>query len=193
MVNLSTVTRVVKQSKPDTYFLKLSSDFGTEQLRHYIRPRQDTDLNITFVAQAIPDEVIYVQMAILALSIILIGIALINMFNTSLLTMREKVRTVGILKTVGMTPAQVMAMANTSAGSLGLFATVLGIPTGLMFTQGLLNVLSAVYGFSDTNVTLGLPYIVYLAPVIVLVSVIGSTIPGRWAAKMSIVQVLRSE
>ncbi|MFL7792791.1 MAG: ABC transporter permease, partial [Anaerolineae bacterium] len=193
MVNLSTVTHVVKQAKPDTYFLKLAPDHNAALLKQYLKPRQDSDLNITFVAQAIPDEVIYVQLAIFALSIILIGIALINVFNTSLLAMREKVRTVGILKTVGMTPAQVMAMANTSAGSLGLFATVLGIPIGLIFTQGLLNILAAAYGFSDTNVTLDLLYIAGLIPAIVLVSVIGSAIPGRWAARVSIVQVLRSE
>jgi putative ABC transport system permease protein len=193
IVNLSTVTRVIKQAEPDTYFLKLVPDHDAAQLKHYLKPRPDSDLNVTFVAQAIPDEVIYVQLAIFALSIILIGIALINVFNTSLLAMREKVRTVGILKTVGMTPAQVMTMANTSAGSLGFFATIVGIPTGLIFTQGLLNALSAVYGFSDTNATLGMLYILCLVPAIALVSIIGSAIPGRWAARVSIVQVLQSE
>jgi putative ABC transport system permease protein len=193
MVNLSTVTRVVKQAEPDTYFLKLAPDLDTEQLKRYIKPRQDTDLDITFVAQAIPDEVIYVQLAIFALSVILIGIALINVFNTSLLAMREKVRTVGILKTVGMTPAQVIAMANTTAGYLGFLAAVLGIPIGLVFTQALLNILSTSYGFSHIRATLSVLYILPLIPLIVLVSVAGSAIPGRWAAKVSIVQVLRSE
>jgi putative ABC transport system permease protein len=193
MVNLSTVTRVLKQAEPNTYFLKLAPDYDPAQLKHYLKPRQDSDLDITFVAQAIPDEVIYVQLAIFALSAILIGIALINVFNTSLLAMQEKVRVVGILKTVGMTPAQVMTMTNTAAGFLGLFAAVLGIPIGLMFTQALLDILSTSYGFSDVHATLGLLYVLSLVPLMVLVSVAGSTIPGRWAAKLPIVQVLRSE
>ena len=193
MVNLSTVTHVVKQAEPDTYSLKLAPDLDSEQLKWYIKSRQDSDLNITFVAQAIPNEVIYVQLAIFALSIILIGIALINVFNTSLLAMREKIRTVGILKTVGMTPTQVMTMVNTSAGYLGFLATVLGTPIGLLLTQALLNILSISYGFSEIHATLGVLHILSLAPLMVLISIAGSTIPGRWAAKMSIVQVLRSE
>jgi putative ABC transport system permease protein len=193
MVSLPSVRRVLKQAEPDAYYLKLSAHASPSQLKHYLEPGPDADLSLTLVQQAVPSDVIYLQLAIFALSGILIGIALINVFNTSMLAMQEKVRMVGVLKTVGMTPAQVVAMVNTTAGFLGLLATGLGIPLGLAFTRGLLTMLSKSYGFGEVNATLSLLYILLLIPLMVLVSMVGSLIPGRKAAKLSIVHVLRNE
>lgn len=74
------------------------------------------------VEEAIPSSVIYLQLAVFILGGILIGIAVVNVFITSLLATQEKLRVVGILKTVGMIPAQVVAMVNPDAGVLGLLA-----------------------------------------------------------------------
>jgi putative ABC transport system permease protein len=133
------------------------------------------------------------QLAIFALAAILIGIALVNVFNTSLLAMQEKVRMIGVLKTVGMTPAQVVAMINSTAGVLGLLATVVGIPLGFLLTRSLMGVLSRSYGFGEVNVALNLLYVLLLIPLMVAVSMVGSLIPGRRAARLSIVKVLRDE
>jgi putative ABC transport system permease protein len=121
------------------------------------------------------------------------GIALINVFNSSLLAVQEKLRTVGILKAIGMTPAQVMTMVGVTAGFLALLAAILGTPIGIMFTGGLMNVLAAGYGFGRVSVTLRGIYIVFLVPVTILISMSGSLIPGRWAAKRPVMSVLRSE
>jgi putative ABC transport system permease protein len=193
MLSLPTVSRFIRYAEPSAYFVKLSPDCNPEQLKQYLKPYRDSDLDIRFVTQIIPDEVVYLQLAIFALSAILIGIALINVFNTSLLATQENLKTIGILKAVGMTPFQVVTMTNTSAGFLGLLAALLGLPMGLMFTRGLLNVLAKTYGFGQVNVTLGMLYVAGLIPLMVLVSMTGSAIPGRWAAKLPIVQVLRSE
>jgi putative ABC transport system permease protein len=193
MVSLPAVARVLKQAEPTTYLLKLAPDCDVTGLKQVLKPRRDSDLGITFIDDMTPDEVIYLRVAILALSIILIGIALVNVFNTSLLAMQEKVRVVGILKTVGMTPAQVAGMTNTAAGMLGLVAVTLGIPLGVLFTRGLLNALASAYGFTTVDVTLHALTVVGLIPLMVLVSMMGSLLPGRWAARMPIVRVLRSE
>ena len=193
MVSLPTITRLQKQAEPRTYYLKLDPDADTAQLKQYLEPRPDADLNLTLVGQAIPGAVFYLQLAIFALAGILILIALINVFNTSLLAMQEKLRTVGVLKTLGMTPAQVVAMVNTTAGLLGLLATGAGIPLGLALTRGVLATLSKTYGFGEVSVALNFLYILLLIPLMVVVSMAGSVIPGRRAARLSIVQVLRNE
>jgi putative ABC transport system permease protein len=130
-------------------------------------------------------------MAIFALAAILIAIALINVFNTSLLAMQEKTRDFGILKTVGMTPAQVMAMVNTSAGCLGFVAALVGVPLGFAITRSLLASLSQTYGFGKVHVALHLGYVGLLIPLAVLVSLAGSIVPARQAARLPIVSVLR--
>jgi putative ABC transport system permease protein len=193
MVNLSSITRAVRHPKPDTYRMKLASDANPTQLKHYLEPRADSDLNFTLVGQAIPGAIFYLQLAILALSSILIGIALVNVFNTSMLAMQEKLRVVGVLKTIGMTPAQVVAMVNTTAAVLGLVATGLGIPLGLAFTRGLLTALGKTRGFGQVNVNFSLLYALLLIPLMVIVSMAGSLIPARKAARVSIVSVLRNE
>jgi putative ABC transport system permease protein len=192
MVSLPTVARRVNHVKPNTYLLKLSPDCDTAQLKRYLEPRPNSDLNLTLLGK-LPDYVSYLRLAVFALSAILIGIALINVFNTSLLAMQEKLRVIGILKVVGMTPAQVLAMTNTTAGFLGLLAALLGIPAGLAFTKGLLDALSGTYGFGEVQVTISYLNILLLPPSMVGISMLGSFIPGWQAARLSIINVLRNE
>jgi putative ABC transport system permease protein len=193
MVSLPTATRWVRALEPDTYFLKLAEDSRTAHLKEYLKHASGGDLNFLLTKQAIPDDIFYLQVAIFALAVILIGIALINVFNTSLLAMQEKTRDIGILKTLGMTPTQVMAMVNTSAGLLGLTAAVVGIPLGFALTKRLLRALSETYGFGQVQVALNLVYVGLLIPVMILVSIAGSVVPSRRAAGLSIVRVLRDE
>lgn len=193
IVSLPTVARFVKEAKPDTYYLKLEPDFDLIQLRQTLTPKPDADLNLVLVEQAIPDSIIYLQAAIFFLSVIVIGIALVNVFNSSLLSVQEKLRTVGVLKTLGMTPAQVVNMINTTAGVLGFLATLAGIPLGLMLTKTLLSMLSDGYGFGEVQVTVKILFILLLIPLVVAMSMLGSLIPGRQAGRLPIVQVLRNE
>jgi putative ABC transport system permease protein len=193
MASLPTVKRTVRHAEPRTYYLKLEPHADTAQLRRYLEPRPDADLSLTLVGQAIPSVVTYLQLAIFGLAAILIGIALVNVFNTSLMAMQEKLRSIGVLKTVGMTPAQVILMINTTAGFLGLLASGIGIPLGQFFTRSMLLILSRTYGFGEVEVTLGVAYVLLLPPLMVGISMLGSSIPGRQAARLAIVDVLRSE
>jgi len=193
MVSLPTAARWAGEVKPTTYFLKLAEDPNVAALKTYLKRNTGDDLNVVLTKQAIPDDVFYLQIAIFVLASILIGIALINVFNTSLLAMQERIRDIGILKTLGMTPGQVAMMGNASSAVLGLIAATLGIPLGFLMTRNLLARLSQSYGFGDVHVALSTVYVGLLIPLMVLVSIAGSAIPVRRAAKLSIVRVLREE
>jgi len=193
MVNLSSVEHIHWEPEPRTYYLKLAPDASSNALKAHLEPREDADLNLTMVGQSLPDTVIYLQLAIFALSAILVGIALINVFNTSLLIVREKLRLIGVLKTVGMTPRQVVAMVCTSTGVLGILATVVGIPLGLIFTQTVLSAVSRGYGFGQVQISIRPTLLLLLLPLMGGISVAGSLIPGLRAARTSIVRVLRYE
>ncbi len=193
IVNFSTLSRLVGGEQPRIYYLKLASGADTDALKRYLEPRAEADLNLTLAGQAIPGVVIYLQLALFVLSGILIGIAFVNVFNTSLLAVQEKLRVIGILKTVGFTPAQVIAMVNTTAGFLGFLASIVGLPLGWIFTRILLTVLSKTYGFGAVEVQFRPLYGIVLPVLMVVVSVSGSYLPGRRAANVAIVQVLRGE
>jgi putative ABC transport system permease protein len=193
MVPNSTLSPWVRHRETETYFLNLADDRRPTELRAYLKARAGDALNLTLVEQALPDAVRYLQLAIYALSGILIGIALVNVFNTTLLAIKEKVRTIGILKSIGMTPSQVMRIVYITAGTLGLFATTAGIPLGFLFTWVLLANIAKTYGFGEVNVTFNIAYAVLLIPFMLLVTVVGSLPPGLRAAQLSIVEVLQDE
>ena len=193
MVNLSSLRRLVKNNDPTTYYLKLSPMADTREIRSYLAPRKDSDISFATVGESIPDSVIYLQAAVFALAGILIVIALANVLIISLLAAQEKMRTVGILKTVGMTPAQVVAMFNTTAASLGGLAVFIGIPIGLSMTKDLLSMMSDSFGFGKISVSLDPTQAVILIPFIVILSIFGSYLPARWAANLFIVRVLRKD
>jgi len=193
MVDLSSLRRLVKNNDPTTYYLKLSPAADIPGLRSYLSPRKDSAISLVTLEEPIPDSVIYLQAAIFALAGILIAIALVNVLIMSLLAAQEKMRTIGILKTVGMTPAQVVVMFNATAASLGTLAVLIGIPMGLFVTRDLLSILSDSFGFGKISVSLDLTQAVILIPFIILVSIFGSYLPARWAANLFIVRVLRKD
>lgn len=193
MAGLSSASGLDRHAVPDTYYLKLAPGADITRLRAYLEPDEESDLSLIMVEEAIPSSVIYLQLAVFMLGGILIGIAVVNVFITSLLAAQEKLRVVGILKTVGMVPAQVVAMINTAAGVLGLLAVLTGIPAGLALTGGMLTALSNVYGFGQVSLSFNGWAVALLVPLVVSVSLLGSTLPARWAAKLSIMRVLREE
>jgi putative ABC transport system permease protein len=193
MVNLSSASGLDRHAIPDVYYLKLSPGVDTVKLRAYLEPNQESDLSLILVDEAIPSSVIYLQLAVFMLGGILIGIAVVNVFITSLLATQEKLRVVGILKTVGMVPVQVVTMINTAAGVLGLLSVLVGVPVGLALTGGMLTALSNAYGFGQVSVSFDPWVVTLLLPLILAISLVGSYIPARWAAKLPIVRVLREE
>jgi putative ABC transport system permease protein len=193
MVNLTSVRGLVKHTDPSTYYLKLDQAADPDQIRAFLSPRRDSDLNFTLMEDAIPSTIIYLQLAIFMLAGILIGIAIVNILIMSLLSAQEKLRVVGILKTVGMTPFQVVSMFMTTAAFLGLLSIVAGVPAGLALTKNLLNLMADFTGFGQITISLDRLSALGLVPFALFISVLGSFLPARWAAKVYIVKVLRKE
>ena len=193
IVNFSTLARLLPGESPSIYYLTLAPDTDADVLKRYLEPRPESDLNMTLAGQAIPGVVIYLQLALFVLSGILIGIALVSVFNTSLLAVQEKLRIIGVLKTVGFTPSQVVMMVSTTAGFLGLLAAILGLPLGWFFTKSMLSVLAKTYGFGAVEMPINGLHVLALPLLMTGVSIAGSYLPGKRAARVSIVDVLRGE
>jgi putative ABC transport system permease protein len=93
------------------------------------------------------------------------ALGLAGVFNTVMLSTREKARDIGILKVYGMTPAQTVAMVLCSVAVLGAVAGVLGLPLGEFLL-----------------VLIGLA-----------VALLGALVPARWAAASRVAAVLHAE
>ncbi len=137
------------------------------------------------------------QGVIAGLALVLTAISVAGVFNTVLLTTREKVRDVAILKAVGMAPTQVVSMVVASVAFLGLIAGALGIPVGLELHRQILRTMGQIasgtampprfYNLID-HATLPL-----LALAGVVIAVLGAWAPAQWAASSGVAEVLQAE
>jgi putative ABC transport system permease protein len=134
---------------------------------------------------------------IAGLALVLTSIAVAGVFNTVILSTREKVRDVAILKAVGMAPSQVVSMVVVSVALLGLFAGIVGIPIGLLLHAQVLTFMGqAASGtrlppaFFDIINHAELPLFALAG---MMIAAIGAWAPAQWAASSGVAEVLQTE
>ena len=192
IISLRSLQAVDRTVEPDTYFLRLSPDVNLDALRTFLRSRAGDSLGLAVVDTRI-SSLQQFRFTVLLLSVALSTIAVISVFNSAVLNMRERMSEVGTLKTLGMTPAQVVTMVLTSGGLLGVLAAVMGVPLGVVLLQAALNVLGKSYGFGSFE--LRPDWIALCLPALIAVGagLLGSVLPARWAAQLNVIEVLQYE
>lgn len=194
----STYTSVVPNAQPSDYLVQL-------------RPHADVDAYVGRVSAAEPDFLFpqaigtgsgvniegILDGLVAALAVILGAIAGLGVFNALLLTTRERVRDIAILKAIGMTPGEVSVMVTVSAGVLGVVGALLGIPAGIVLYRYLLDAMARLANFTISSGTfanaLSPAELTLVALAGVLVAVLGAILPARWAANTPVVNVLNLE
>jgi putative ABC transport system permease protein len=107
-----------------------------------------------------------------------------------LLSVRERIRDLGVLKAIGLTPAQLTSSLFGAQGLLATFAALLSIPLGIGLYLGVLGLTSGtVHG-----AVLAPWWHVALVPVAVAAAVATTTsIPARLAAAVPVAEAVRYE
>ncbi|MFC9129033.1 FtsX-like permease family protein [Streptomyces sp. NPDC057099] len=126
-------------------------------------------------------------------TVLLTIVAALGVFNTVLLNTRERRRDLGMLKSIGMTPRQVVAMTVTSVAGLGLVAGVAGIPLGMVGHRLIVDHVGVVAFPESMKEVWHAPQLAGLALAGVMIAVLGALLPARSAARMTIAKVLHSE
>ena len=194
MYSLETLQQVDPQAEPDSYALKLTPGADAQALEAALLRESSDQFNVEMVDKDPPEEIGQVRVVIFGLNIVLVSIGLISLFNTTLLGVRERMRDFGILKTVGLTPRQIMANVMTGMSLLALLAVLVGIPLGLIVTRLLFDYLGRQMGMgAELGMIPPWWWLALLAPGALLVSILGSVIPARQAAQARVVEVLRYE
>ncbi|BCJ46866.1 hypothetical protein GCM10010168_36120 [Actinoplanes ianthinogenes] len=130
------------------------------------------------------------------LGVLLALVASLGVLNTVALNALERRRDLGMLKSIGMTPRQVVAMMVTSMAALGAIGGLLGLPLGIAMHRVVLTLVS-----SAAQAHLPMSVAAVWSPVLVivlvltgvLIAVAGALFPARAAARLTIAQVLHSE
>ncbi len=141
-------------------------------------------------------ELIAVITLIALLTILLVVVAGLGVLNTVVLQLRERVHDLGVFKSVGMTPRQVIAMVVCSVTLIGLLAGIVGVPLGVLVHNGVVPVMGHAAN-TDLPVAVISVYpwweYVLLALAGLVIAVVAALGPASWAAGTRTAFALRAE
>jgi putative ABC transport system permease protein len=194
--DMATYAEVRPDIAPESYLVTLApgADVAAYVRRVTAAQPDFIDAHPSNTSTIAPVKIIDSVMILIAAVLGLIAVA--GVFNTVLLNTRERVRDTAVLKAVGMSPRQVLLMVAASAGLLALVGGVLAVPAGLGVHHVLLDAVSSAAGNDTPPASYGVfrPFELALIPLLGLaVAVAAALIPGRWAARTKVVEVLHSE
>jgi putative ABC transport system permease protein len=195
-MDIATMASVTPAVEPFLYdvTLRSGSDVSTYVRRVAAAEPDLLDVRASDTSLIAPVKIIDLVLLVLAGVLALIGVG--GVFNTLLLNTRERIRDTATLKALGMSPRQVMAMVATSAAILALVGGVVAMPVAVFLHHFLNDVISSSAG-NDTPpgaYAVFNPYELVLIPLLgVGVAIAAALIPGRWAARTNVVEVLHAE
>lgn len=117
-------------------------------------------------------------------------IAFLGIMNTLALSIFERTRELGLLRSVGMTRRQLRSVIRWESVIIALFGTVLGLVIGLFFGWALVRALKD-EGIIAFTVPVG--QIVTIVVVGALAGVAAAVLPGRRAARIDILRAITAE
>ncbi|MFG3712312.1 ABC transporter permease [Micromonospora sp. NPDC047730] len=130
------------------------------------------------------------------LSLLLSTVAALGVFNTVVLNVRERRRDLGMLKSIGMTPRQVVTMVLTSMAVVGAAGGVLGIPLGIVAHRYIVPTAADAARIAIPHSVLEVwqaPTLALMALAGVVIALLGALVPARGAARLTIAEVLHTE
>lgn len=192
--NWDTLALVAPGTEATTYEVQLKP--GTD-IDAYVKAVQAGDSGLEEVPGQDPGPFIAIVLATVILLTLMLGtVAALGVFNTVVLNTRERRRDLGMLKSIGMTPAQVTLMVVTSMAALGAVGGLLGIPIGIIAHRLVVPAMAngaqvEIPDFMLDVYPLGLLALLVLAGI--AIAALGAFLPARSAARATIAEVLHNE
>lgn len=190
-INWQTLTQLAPDTNPIEYYVKLAPDANAQTYMNAVKAT-DPGLHPTLVGTNATDTPAVVGLSSV-FTVLLAIVAALGVFNTVLLNIRERRRDLGMLKSIGMTPRQVITMTLTSVAALGAVGGLLGIPLGVITHRLLVDNVGVIVFPESMKDVWHAPQLVALALAGVVIAILGALIPARSAARLTIAKVLHNE
>ena len=152
-------------------------------------------------------KVIQLQKSMLFLVVLLIiAVAAFNLVSTLIMMVTEKQSDIAILRTMGMSPTQVMRIFVVQGSLLGLVGTIIGVVIGLLVASNITDVvhwLEQLFNFSllkaevheitDIDAEINFYDVLLIAVSAITLSILATLFPAWQAAKVPPAEALRYE
>ncbi|MEU6970475.1 FtsX-like permease family protein [Kitasatospora aureofaciens] len=184
--------------EPDTWFVKLKP--GTD------RAAYATALGVALAPLHLAaeagaehgssDSITALNSLTATLTVLLVVVAGLGVFNTVVLEIRERTRDMGVTKAVGMTPAQTAGVVLASVLLVGAVGGAIGLPVGLLLHGLTVPAMAHSAGLNFPPSALdvfGTPTLILLGLGGVLIALLGALLPAVRAARARTVDALRAE
>lgn len=146
-----------------------------------------------------------IQSTMATLTFFLTGIAAISLLvgaigiaNTMFMSVMERTRLIGILKSIGTRNSEIMKLFLTESGIIGLMGGLLGVFLGFIVVGIISSVGINIMGMgrmgTSTSVAVVTPGLILFALLFsTIIGIVSGLIPARKAANLQIVEAMRSE
>ncbi|MET9375857.1 ABC transporter permease [Streptomyces sp. NPDC002992] len=183
----------------------MPADFSVELTPGTDTARYVEELNAALTplgAYAAPTEagrstvILAMQALIAMLTLMLVAVACLGVLNTVVLDTRERIRDLGVLKALGMTPRQTIVQVLTSVGAIGLVAGAIGVPLGVALHRTVMPAMGRAVGTTIPGAHIdvyGVPLLAGLALAGMAIAITGALVPAFWAARTPTARALRTE
>ena len=132
-----------------------------------------------------------INMLLYAVAIIVALVGAMGLFNTLAMSVLERRREIGILRSMGATGRKVAGVFWTEGMSLGVIGWLLGIVVGIPAAYGFVQVLGSL--LMEVPFVFNPVSLLYMLLFIVAVATLASVVPVWGAARVRIAQTLRYE
>ncbi|GAA2120998.1 ABC transporter permease [Actinomadura alba] len=189
----ATMSAIMPGLQPTYFEMALKKGVSLDAYVHSLHGALGESLAISMQNNGGIDVVLGLMMT---LTLGLMVVSALGVFNTVVLNTRDRTRDFGILKSLGTTPRQVMAVVLTSMVALGLAGGLIGVAIGVVAHHVVMPKAAATGGITLPSAYLqvyGPLSLVLLASAGVVIGTLGALIPAGWASRLRTATALRSE
>lgn len=175
--------------------VNLDNGSDLESIRVAIQNRLGANYSVTYPAgqgERMTQMLSNYQIGLNFLSVIALFVGAFLIYNAFAMTVVERTREFGMLRTIGMTRKQIVGQVLMEALTLGILGSTLGILVGILSARGLTSVMGSLIG-SDITTDLSVPMDTLIVSLIVGigVTIISALMPSIKAGRVSPIAALR--
>jgi len=192
-----TIAPALPQLRPHEYRIALTdgTDPGgyAQRLTTALKPQGLT----AYPNQTQVDPLLVVVQGLTAtLTLLLVAVAALGVFNMLVLDLRDRVHDLAVHKAFGMTPRQTIAMVVASVTGVGLLGGLIGVPVGVAVQHLVVPAMAAGGGLHLPDSFVDVYGPATLGPLTLgglVIALLGALLPAGWAARTTTLVALRTE
>jgi putative ABC transport system permease protein len=140
------------------------------------------------------DELSAFRTTFLLFTAVVLVVAFANLASALVLAVRERSRDLGVLRSVGFTPRQVLGVSAVGAGTLALLAAVIGLPAGWLSYRALMQMVGKSAGVGPKiGANPAVLALLLLVPIAVAAAALLGSVVTRRAATAEVSELVRYE